>query len=141
MRTAAEISAGESALRDLEAQRQGAYYEILRSSAFDVGGASDDALYFIKTTAVNAIGSLRTQLYAGRTWSLWVADAKSLHDSIADVAGYSSEWNLLDVLKATGEQTARDLGEKAKEIGDGAAIGAGVFTFALLAYIAWKVAR
>lgn len=139
--TAEQIAAGEAALKDLERQRTGALAEAQRT--FGDASSRDAALGFFKTDVPNAIDSLRRQLFAGRegSWPRWVADAQALQKNIADVAGYSSEWSLLGVLKGAAGATGTTISNTANNVVAGAGTGAGVFTFLLLGYIAWKVLR
>lgn len=142
--TAAQRSAGLTALADLEQQRQGALYSVLGTlSADETGkGAKPAAVSYFRDTVPLALASLKNRLDLDRTdWRTWVIDASQLHRDMTEVLGYRDEWSMSSVLFATGEQTVKDAGQKAQAIGAGAELGAGVFTFLLLGFIAWKVLR
>jgi hypothetical protein len=143
MLSAERQAAAERALDDLESQRGGAIAQV--ATTFDVGGGQsrDSALYFLEVTAPAAIDSLRRQL--GRIgddrWSQWVSDARALQRNIASIGGSTDEWGLSSVLYAAAAQTGSDVQAGVAELGQGSKLGAGVFTFAVLAYVAWKVLR
>lgn len=134
--------AGQTAIADLEKRRSGAYYDVL--STWSASQSSKEAaVYFFGTTVPKSLDSLRRRLneLTDMGWDRWVSDAADLSKSMNDVAGYKGEWSMLGVLRDTAAATAAELGTAAQGAVKGAGVGAGIVTFLVLGYVAFKVLR
>lgn len=136
-------STADAALEDLERQRLGAWFDVTSTLAADDSSRAA-ALHVLGTDVPNAIDSLRRQLDridSDARWRQWVADANELQKTIAQVGGSTREWGLRDLLLDTAGATLEDVGQTVSDVREGAKVGSGLFTFAALAFIAWKVIK
>lgn len=143
--TSAQREAAELALTDLEKLRRAAWLDTLATRETFGAGVKDDVLRYLEFTVPEAIASLRRQLdrvdTRGYSWQRWVENAESLRSDIAAIAGDVTKWSLKGVLLATGEKTARDVGQGLQEVGAAAKSGTtwGVLAALIVLYVAWKV--
>lgn len=142
--SAQQLQAAEAALDDIERQRRAALAGVAVSWDMSGGSAQAAARAYLTDTVPQALESLRgpqlDRVDSGAlSWEAWVQNATDVRNGIAYVAGDVSSWSFTGVLLSTGKQTAIDLGSAGNRALQGAGIGAGVFAFVVLAYVAWKV--
>jgi hypothetical protein len=146
--TAEQSQLAESALDDIEMERQRARGKVYSSWDMSGGSSKPAAISYLEKTAVQAMDSLRAQLNrvdAGEiSWSTWVSNAESVRRGIQDVAGYSDEWSLSGVLYDAAAATGKDVGTGAGKVyaaaSSGTAWGVGTFVLFGLGYL-WFTRR
>ena len=140
--TAAQLDAAERALKSIEDTRRGAWTEALGTWSADPSAKAAAVSFFEKTVpaAMDALRRRLDKIDSDSDWSRWVSDANALYKSIADVAGYRTEWSMLNVLYSAGKQTVIDVGTGAGQIASAAKSGTawGIAAALLVLYVAWR---
>lgn len=147
--SAQQGAAANQAIADIEQLRSNVLFRLESSYGFWLSDSSsrDAARQYLRVTAVAGEAGLADELIrVGEdqvSWERWVADAKSLRDTVASIDGDYSTWSFESVLLNTARATVGDIGDGLDKLGKalptGAAIGAGAVIFLVGAYVAWKV--